>query len=174
MAWKESGGGADDPSINHGEGETLLEAEDSRVVSPEDVTDSAAHANPSLEEQPLIGATSSNKPTKLKLNATPKSSRKECSIAPIHSSTAAASVMSSNSPKTSSSRNSKVPIVINLDPSDRVSLNTGKNWKFVLEIISVLMIHPKNPEKNDDIDNEILLVYSKVDDNEGNEWVMLS
>jgi len=125
MAWKESGGGADDPSINHGEGETLLEAEDSRVVSPEDVTDSAAHANPSLEEQPLIGATSSSKPTKLKLNATPKLSRKECSIAPIHSSTATASVMSSNSPKTSSSRNSKVPIVINLDPSDRVSLNTG-------------------------------------------------
>ena len=129
MAWKESGGGADDPSINHGEGETLLEAEDSRVVSPEDVTDSAAHANPSLEEQPLIGATSSSKPTKLKLNATPKLSRKECSIAPIHSSTATASVMSSNSPKTSSSRNSKVPIVINLDPSDRVSLNTGKKWK---------------------------------------------
>ena len=31
------------------------------------------------------------------------------------------------------------------------------------------MIHPKNPEKNDNIDNEFLLVYSKVDDNEGNE-----
>eukprot|EP00093_Oithona_nana_P004579 04579.XXX_136175_133072_1 [CDS] Oithona nana genome sequencing. len=134
MAWKESGGGADDPCVNHEEGETLLEAED-RV---EDVTDSGAHANPQyqpLEEQPLIAASetsmaaSSSKPNKLssvvKLSATPKLSRKECSsIAPIHSST---TVTSSSSPKTSSStsRNSKVPIVINLDPSDRVSLNTG-------------------------------------------------
>lgn len=134
MAWKESGGGADDPCVNHEEGETLLEAED-RVVSSEDVTDSGAHANPqqALEEQPLITASetsmaASSKPNKLssvvKLSATPKLSRKECSIAPIHSST---TVTSSSSPKTSSStsRNSKVPIVINLDPSDRVSLNTG-------------------------------------------------
>ena len=139
MAWKESGGGADDPCVNHEEGETLLEAED-RVVSSEDVTDSGAHANPqqALEEQPLITASetsmaASYKPNKLssvvKLSATPKLSRKECSIAPIHSST---TVTSSSSPKTSSStsRNSKVPIVINLDPSDRVSLNTGMFFTF--------------------------------------------
>ena len=114
MAWKESGGGAEDPLNNEAEAETLLE---DTVTSPEDVPDGlrTASNHEELEEQPLID---NDSPVKNKLSkTTPKLSKKEMSTSKSSS---------KSSPLITASRsNPKVPVII-LDPSDRVSLNTGK------------------------------------------------
>ena len=112
MAWKESGGGGDEPCVP-AEAETLLE--DTVTSSPDDQPDGRhTEETRETEEQPLIDNDSPVRQSKIapvKISATPKMSKREKS--------------SINSPLTSRN-SSKVPVMINLDPSDRVSLNTGK------------------------------------------------
>ena len=156
MAWKESGGGAEDPLDREAEAETLLE---DTVTSPEDVPDGLR--NPSnheaLEEQPLIDNDSPVKTKVLKVT-TPKLSKKEISKS-----------SSKSSPLIASRSNPKVPVMITLDPSDRVSLNTGKKtsvWNicfdfYAVKIFAYILTYLRKLRTKFDVKNSIRIPNSK-------------
>ena len=112
MAWKENGGGADNPNADREETETLLEngQEGPMLVTSTPGAGGRGRDQGQTEEteQPLIiECPKKSNGAILTSASTPSSSRKETSS------------------KEMSSRSSLVPILVTLDPSDRVSLNTG-------------------------------------------------
>ena len=124
MVWRDqergSGGNSDTSSGNHGDNETETLLEPS-VTSPdvESVDGAQLPVQTTEEAKPLIDNSSKQQSHRIKV-ATPSSSRKILHNEP--------SKTSSQSPHgTASSRSSArgVPVMVTLDPSDRVSLNSG-------------------------------------------------
>ena len=116
MGWRENGGGGDDPTnhSNNEETETLLEP----VNSPENENGPEQRSNEVnvQDEEPLI------------LDKMSESKSRHCSVASKKDFTASSNRQSHNvTPKNSplvTSKSSRVPVMINMDVSDRISLNT--------------------------------------------------
>ena len=128
MARKENGGGGEADSTNPNadreeETDTLLDNGQGRAASSDVVDGRRAEV---AEEQPLIIESAGSRKQNDVL-ATPSSSRTD-------------STAKSNK-HTKSVRSSLVPVLVTLDPTDRVSLNTGKYLSFVTNQTFVYVTH---------------------------------
>lgn len=115
MVWLEKGGGGDDPHNHNNDDETDTLLEQSSVTSPE--VEERPQVNVG-EEQPLIEA-ANNGDTSSKKCKTPSLSRREHVCEPRPPMPVATPPVSS--------RSTRIPVMVTLDPAERVSLNTGKN-----------------------------------------------
>ena len=129
MARKENGGGGEADSTNPNadreeETDTLLGNVQGRAASSDVVDGRRAEV---AEEQPLINESAGSRKQNDVL-ATPSSSRRD-------------SCTAKSDKHTKSVRSSLVPVLVTLDPTDRVSLNTGKYLSFVTNQTFVYVTH---------------------------------